>query len=126
MHLANQEIDQVTSSILIFLMATQRILIFLCITRSLLATSILLLLEQPVCVEKLLSLVHNMTQGPATRCDVVRLSLRIDFFSILSDVVRLVAVGGDATQSYIAVLANFGMTSHRVAGPCDDLHHIVN
>ena len=59
------------------------------------------------------------------RCDVVRLSLRIDF-SILSDVVRLVAVGGDAMQSYIAMMANFGMTSHRVAGPCDDLRHIVN
>ena len=58
--------------------------------------------------------------------DVVRLSLRIDFFSILSYVVRLVAVGGDAMQSYIAVLANFGMTSHRVTGPCDDLRHIVN
>ena len=62
----------------------------------------------------------------ATRCDVVRLSLRIDFFSILSDVVRLVAVGGDAMQSFIAVLANFGMASRRVAGPCDDLRHIVN
>ena len=60
------------------------------------------------------------------RCDVVRLSLRIDFFSILSDVVRLVAVGGDAMQSYIAVMANFGMMSHRVAGPCNDLRHIVN
>ena len=47
-------------------------------------------------------------------------------FSILSDVVRLVAVGGDAMQSYIAVLASFGMTSHRVAGPYDDLRHIVN
>ena len=47
-------------------------------------------------------------------------------FSILSDVVRLITVGGDATQSYIAVLANFGMTSHRVAVPCDDLRHIVN
>ena len=40
------------------------------------------------------------------------------FFSILSDVVRLVAVGGDAMQSFIAVLANFGMASRRVAGPC--------
>ena len=38
----------------------------------------------------------------------------------------IVAVGGDATQSYIAVLTNFGMTSHRVGGPCDDLRHIVN
>ena len=47
-------------------------------------------------------------------------------FSILSDVIRLVAVGGDVTQSYITVLASFGMTSHRVAGPCDDLCHIVN
>ena len=47
-------------------------------------------------------------------------------FYILSDVVRLVAVGGDAMQSYIAVLANFGMASHRVAGHCDDLRHIVN
>ena len=47
-------------------------------------------------------------------------------FSILSDVVQLVAVGGDAMQSYIAVLANFGMTSHRIAGPCNDLRHIVN
>ena len=60
------------------------------------------------------------------RRDVVRLSLRIDFFSILSDVVRLVAVGGDAMQSDIAMLANFGMTLRRVAGPCDDLCHIVN
>ena len=48
-------------------------------------------------------------------------------FSILSDVVRLFAVvGGHATQSYITVLANFDMTSHRVAGPCDDLRQIVN
>ena len=72
-----------------------------------------------------------MTQGHAMRCDatccdVVRLSLRIDFFSILSDIVRLVAVGGDAMQSFIAVLANFGMASRCVAGPCDDLRHIVN
>ena len=67
-----------------------------------------------------------MTQVVARPRDVVRLSLRIDFFSILSDIIRLVAVGGDATQSYIAVLANFGMTSHDVAGPCDDLRHIVN
>ena len=37
-------------------------------------------------------------------------------FSILSDVVRLVAVGGDAMQSFIAVLANFGMTSHASRG----------
>ena len=70
-----------------------------------------------------------MTQGPAmrrdaTRCDVVRLSLRL--FSTLSDVVRLVAVGGDAMKSYIAVLASYGMTSHRAAGPCDDLRQIVN
>ena len=47
-------------------------------------------------------------------------------FSILSDVVRLVTVGGDAMQNYIAMLASFGMTSHRIAGPCDDLRHIVN
>ena len=47
-------------------------------------------------------------------------------FSILNDVVRLVTVGGAAMQSYIAVLANFGMMSHRIAGPCDDLRHIVN
>ena len=29
-------------------------------------------------------------------------------------------------QSYIAVLASFGMMSHHVVGPCDDLHLIVN
>ena len=46
--------------------------------------------------------------------------------SIPSDVVRLVAVGGDAMQSYIAVLASFGMMLHCVTGPCDDLCHIVN
>ena len=63
-------------------------------------------------------------------------------FSILSDVVRLVAVGighmqnyiamlasfgmtseVGPMQNYIAMLASFGMTSHRVAGPCDDLRH---
>ena len=47
-------------------------------------------------------------------------------FSILSDIVRLVAVGGDAMRSYIAVLASFGMMLHRVAGPFNDLRHIVN
>ena len=39
-------------------------------------------------------------------------------FSILSDVVRLVAVGGGAMQSYIAVLANFGMMSQGLATTC--------
>ena len=76
-----------------------------------------------------LSIVHNMTQGLAMWRDALRrraIVAQNRLFSILSDVVRLVAVGGDALQSYIAVLANFGMTSHRVAGPCDDLHHIVN
>ena len=34
---------------------------------------------------------------------------------MMSDVVRLVAVGGDVMQSYIAVLANFGMASRRGA-----------
>ena len=47
-------------------------------------------------------------------------------FSILSDVVRLVTVGGDAIQNYITMLASFGMMSHCVAGPCDNLRHIVN
>ena len=65
-----------------------------------------------------------MTQGLAMRRHAIVAQNRL--FSILSDVVRLVAVGGDAMQSYIAVLANFGMTSHRVTGPCDDLRHIVN
>ena len=65
-----------------------------------------------------------MTQGLAMRRRAIVAQNRL--FSILSDVVRLVAVGGDAMQSYIAVLANFGMTLHRVAGPCDDLRHIVN
>ena len=55
-----------------------------------------------------------MTQGLAMRRRAIVAQNRL--FSILSDVVRLVAVGGDAMQSYIAVLANFGMTSHRVAG----------
>ena len=36
-------------------------------------------------------------------------------FSILSDVVRLVAVGGDTMQSYIVVLANFNMAPRRGA-----------
>ena len=70
-----------------------------------------------------------MTQGPAMRRDTLRrraIVAQNRLFSILNDVVRLVAVGGDATQSYIAVLANFGMTLQRVAGPCDDLRHIVN
>ena len=44
-------------------------------------------------------------------------------FYIVSDVVRLVAVGGDAMQSYVAMLASFGMASRCVAGPCDVLHH---
>ena len=35
-------------------------------------------------------------------------------FSILSDVIRLVAVGGDAMQNYITMLASFGMMAHRV------------
>ena len=56
-----------------------------------------------------------MTQGPAMRRDATR-----------CDVIRLVALGGDAMKSYIAVLASYGMTSHRAAGPCDDLRHIVN
>ena len=63
------------------------------------------------------------------RCNTLRrraIVAQNRLFSILSDVVQLVAVGGDATQSYIAVLENFGMMSHRVAGPCDDLRHIVN
>ena len=47
-------------------------------------------------------------------------------FLFLSNVVRLFAVGGDAMQSYITVLANFGMALHCVVGPCDDLRHIVN
>ena len=34
---------------------------------------------------------------------------------MMSDVVRLVAVGGDVMQSYIAVLANFGMALCRGA-----------
>ena len=70
-----------------------------------------------------------MTQGHAMRRDSLRHRAIVDqnrLFSILSDVVRLVAVGGDAMQSFIAVLANFGMASRRVAGPCDDLRHIVN
>ena len=70
-----------------------------------------------------------MTQGPTMRHDALRrraIVAQNRLFSILSDVVRLVAVGGDATHSYIAVLANFERTSHRVAGPCDDLRHIVN
>ena len=46
-------------------------------------------------------------------------------FNILSDVARLVAVGGDAMQSYVAMLASFGMASRHVAGPCDILCHIV-
>ena len=45
--------------ILIFLMAALRILIFLCVTCSLLATSPLLLLEQLVCVEKLLKMLST-------------------------------------------------------------------
>ena len=65
-------------------------------------------------------------QCDATRCDVVRMLLRIDFFSILSDVVQPVAVGEDAMQSYITVLVNFCMALHCVAGPCNDLCHIVN
>ena len=76
-----------------------------------------------------LSLVHNMTQGHAMRRDALprrAIVAQNRLFSILSDVVRLVAVGGDAMQIYITVLANFGMASHRVAGPCDDLRHIVN
>ena len=70
-----------------------------------------------------------MTQGLAMRCDALRRRVIVAqnrLFSILSNVVRLVAVGGDAMQSYIAILANFGMTLHCVAGPCDDLLHIVN
>ena len=51
------------------------------------------------------------------------LLLRIDFFNILSDVVRLVTVGEDAMQSYIAMLASFGMASRHVTRPCDDLSH---
>ena len=60
------------------------------------------------------------------RCDVLRrraIVAQNRLFSILSDVVRLVAVGGDAMQNYIAMLASFDMTSHCVAGPCDDLRH---
>ena len=45
--------------ILIFLMATLRMLIVLSVTRSLLATSPLLLLEQPVCTEKLLKMLST-------------------------------------------------------------------
>ena len=70
-----------------------------------------------------------MMQGPVMQCDTLRrraIVAQNRLFSILSDVVRLVAVGGDAMQSYITVLANFGMTSHHVAGPCDNLRHIVN
>ena len=70
-----------------------------------------------------------MTQGLAMRHDTLQHCVIVAqnrLFSILSDVVRLVAVGGDAMQSYIAVLANFGMMSHRAAGPCNDLRHIVN
>ena len=70
-----------------------------------------------------------MTQVVARPRDALRrraIVAQNRLFSILSDVVRLVAVGGDATQSYIAVLTNFGMMSHRVVGPCDDLRHIVN
>ena len=62
------------------------------------------------------------------RCDVLRRHAIVTqnrLFSILSDAVRLVAVGGDAMQSYIAVLASFGITSHRVMGPCDDLHRVM-
>ena len=47
-------------------------------------------------------------------------------FSILSDVIQPVAVGEDAMQSYITVLVNFCMALHCVAGPCNDLCHIVN
>ena len=53
---------------------------------------------------------HKAPWCDTTRCNVVRLSLRIDFFSILSDVIRLVTVGGDAIQNYITMLASFGMT----------------
>ena len=70
-----------------------------------------------------------MTQVVARPRDALRrcaIVAQNRLFSILSDVVRLVAVGGDATQSYITVLANFGMMSHRVVGPRDDLRHIVN
>ena len=35
--------------------------------------------------------------------------------SILSNVIQLVAVGGDAMQCYIAVLESFGMVSHHGA-----------
>ena len=55
------------------------------------------------------------------RCDVLQRHAIVTqnrLFSNLSNVVRLVAVGGDAMQSYIAVLVSFGMVSHRVAGPC--------
>ena len=72
----------------------------------------------------MLSLVHNMTQGHVMRRDALQrraIVAQNRLFSILSDVVRLVAVGGDAMQSYIAVLANFGMASRRRA-----LRHIVN
>ena len=51
-----------------------------------------------------------MTQGPAMRRNALRhhaIVAQNRLFSILNDVVRLVAVGGDAKQSYIAVLANF-------------------
>ena len=57
---------------------------------------------------------HDAMQRNALRHRVIVTRNRL--FSILRDVVRLVAVGGDDMQSYIAVLANFGMTSHCVAG----------
>ena len=70
-----------------------------------------------------------MTQVVARPCDALRrrvIVIQNRLFSTLSNVVRLVAAGGDAMQSYIAMLASFGMMSHRVTGPCDDLCHIVN
>ena len=59
-----------------------------------------------------------MTQGHAMRHDSLRrraIVAQNRLFSILSDVTRLVAVGGDAMLSFIAVLANFGMASRRGA-----------
>ena len=73
--------------------------------------------------------IKPSSQYDARPCDALQRRVIVAqnrLFPILSDVVQLVAVGGDAMQSYIAMLAKFGMTSHRVAGPCDDLHHIVN
>ena len=68
-----------------------------------------------------------MTQCNALQHRVIVAQNRL--FSILSDIVRLVAVGGDAMQSYIAVQrwqVKNSIASRRVAGPCDNLHYIVN